>query len=75
MKLQADLGWKKPLIVLAIMLLAIGQFVVAQNLGTAPADQRGRARTDRRTTGRRLPELHQLDRQRDRAGRVPAVRS
>ena len=36
MKFQADLRWKKPLIVLAIMLLAIGQFVVAQNLGTAP---------------------------------------
>ncbi len=36
MKFQADLTWKKPLIVLAIMLLAIGQFVVAQNLGTAP---------------------------------------
>jgi hypothetical protein len=37
MKFQADLRWKKPLIVLAIMLLAIGQFVVAQNLGAAPA--------------------------------------
>ena len=36
MKFQADLTWKKPLVVLAIMLLAIGQFVVAQNLGTAP---------------------------------------
>ena len=37
MKFQADLTWKKPLVVLAIMLLAIGQFVVAQNLGAAPA--------------------------------------
>jgi hypothetical protein len=37
MKLQADLAWKKALIVLSIMLLAIGQFVVAQNLGSVPA--------------------------------------
>jgi hypothetical protein len=37
MKIQADHTWKKLLIVLAIMLLAIGQFVVAQNLGSAPA--------------------------------------
>ena len=37
MKFQADYTWKKPLIMLAIALLAIGQFVVAQNLGTAPA--------------------------------------
>ena len=37
MKFQADHTWKKPLIVLTIMLLAIGQFVVAQNLGSAPA--------------------------------------
>jgi len=36
MKFQADLTWKKPLIVLALMLLAIGQLVLAQNLGTAP---------------------------------------
>ena len=35
-KFQADLGWKKPLVVLAIVLLAIGQFVAAQNLGTSP---------------------------------------
>ena len=35
-KLQADLGWKKPLAVLAIGLLAIAQFVAAQNLGTSP---------------------------------------
>ena len=35
-KLQADLGWKKPLVVLAIVLLAIGKFVAAQNLGTSP---------------------------------------
>jgi hypothetical protein len=37
MKFQADLGWKKSLVVLAIMLLAIAPFIVAQNLGTAPA--------------------------------------
>ena len=37
MKFQADLGWKKSLVVLAIMMLAIGQFVLAQNLGAAPA--------------------------------------
>jgi hypothetical protein len=37
MKFQADHICKKPLIVLAILLLAIGQFVVAQNLGAAPA--------------------------------------
>jgi len=37
MKFQADLGWKKSLVVLAIIMLAIGQFVVAQNLGAAPA--------------------------------------
>lgn len=36
MKLQADLGWKKPLAVLAVMFLAVGQVVVAQNLGAAP---------------------------------------
>ena len=35
-KFQADLGWKRPLVVLAIVLLAIGQFVAAQNLGTSP---------------------------------------
>jgi hypothetical protein len=35
-KSQADLGWKKPLVVLAIGLLAIAQFVAAQNLGTSP---------------------------------------
>jgi hypothetical protein len=37
MKFQADLGWKKSLVVLAIIMLAIGQFVLAQNLGAAPA--------------------------------------
>ena len=37
MKFQADLGWKKPMIMLAIMMLALGQFVLAQNLGGAPA--------------------------------------
>jgi len=35
-KFQADLGWKKPLVVAAILLLAIVQFVAAQNLGAAP---------------------------------------
>jgi hypothetical protein len=35
-KLQADFGWKKPLVVAAIALLAIVQFVAAQNLGAAP---------------------------------------
>jgi hypothetical protein len=33
---EADLGWKKPLVVLAILLLVIGQFVAAQNLGNSP---------------------------------------
>jgi hypothetical protein len=37
MKFKADQTWKKPLIVLAIMLLVIGPAVVAQNLGAAPA--------------------------------------
>jgi hypothetical protein len=37
MKFQADLGWKKPMIMLAVMMLALGQFVLAQNLGGAPA--------------------------------------
>ena len=37
MKFQADHIWKKPLIALAIMVLAVGQFVIAQNLGSAPA--------------------------------------
>jgi hypothetical protein len=36
MKLQADLGWKKALGVLAIGLLAASQFAVAQNLGATP---------------------------------------
>ena len=35
-KFQAGLGWKKPLVVAAILLLAIVQFVAAQNLGAAP---------------------------------------
>jgi hypothetical protein len=35
-KFQANSEWKKPLVVLAIVLLAIVQFVAAQNLGTAP---------------------------------------
>jgi hypothetical protein len=37
MKLQADLGWKKALVVLAITMLVSAQFTVSQNLGTAPA--------------------------------------
>ncbi|HXY51790.1 MAG TPA: hypothetical protein VEI01_20245 [Terriglobales bacterium] len=36
MKSQADHKWKKSLIVLAIMLLAAGPFLVAQNLGNSP---------------------------------------
>ena len=36
MKFQTDLGWKKPLVVVAIMLLAVGQVMVAQILGTDP---------------------------------------
>ena len=35
-KFQADLGWKKPLVVLAITLLVVVQFVAAQNLGSSP---------------------------------------
>src|SRR5271166_4220875 len=34
-----------------------------------PTVQCGSAGTDRRTTGRQLPELHELGRQRDRTGR------
>ena len=37
MKFEADLGWKKSLVMLAVMMLAIGQFLFAQNLGAAPA--------------------------------------
>jgi hypothetical protein len=37
MKFQTDHILKKPLAALAILLLAIGPLVVAQNLGTAPA--------------------------------------
>ena len=36
MKFQVDPTWKKPLVTLAIMLLVIGQYVVAQNLGSTP---------------------------------------
>jgi len=36
MKSQADHTWKKSLVVLAIMLLAAGQVLVAQNLGNSP---------------------------------------
>src|SRR5437588_10533091 len=37
MKFRADHTWKKPLIILAIMLLAIEEFMAAQNLGSVPA--------------------------------------
>lgn len=36
MRFQADFGRKKHLAVLAVMLLVVGQFVVAQNLGQVP---------------------------------------
>ena len=36
MKFQVDPTWKKSLVALAIMLLVIGQYVVAQNLGSTP---------------------------------------
>lgn len=36
MKFQVDPTWKKPLVALAIMLLVIGQYLVAQNLGSTP---------------------------------------
>ncbi len=36
MKFQVDPMWKKPLVALAIMLLVIGQYVMAQNLGSTP---------------------------------------
>ena len=35
-KLEAGLEWKKPLVVLAVVFLVVGQLVVAQNLGTNP---------------------------------------
>ena len=35
-RFQADLRWKKYLVVLSVALLAMGQFVVAQNLGNNP---------------------------------------
>ena len=35
-KLEAGLGWKKPLIVLAVVFPLVGQLVVAQNLGANP---------------------------------------
>jgi len=35
-KLEADAGWKKPLVVLTVLFLVIGQLVVAQNLGSSP---------------------------------------
>ena len=37
MNSQIEHTWNKPLVALAIMLLAIGQFALAQNLGSAPA--------------------------------------
>lgn len=36
MKLQSDSSWKKSLVVLAVTLLVIVQYVVAQNLGSSP---------------------------------------
>jgi hypothetical protein len=36
MKFQVDPTWKKSLVVLAIALLVIGQYVLAQNLGGTP---------------------------------------
>ena len=36
MKFQVDPTWKKSLVVLAITLLVIGQYVLAQNLGGSP---------------------------------------
>ena len=36
MKFQVEPTWKKPLVALAIMLLVIGQYVMAQNLGGSP---------------------------------------
>jgi hypothetical protein len=36
MKFQADPTWKKSLVALAITLLVIGQYVLAQNLGGSP---------------------------------------
>jgi len=36
MKFEVDPTWKQPLVALAIMLLVIGQYVVAQNLGSTP---------------------------------------
>lgn len=36
MKFHVDPTWKKPLVALAIMLLVIGQYLVAQNLGSTP---------------------------------------
>ena len=35
-KLEAGLGWKRALVVLAVVFLVVGQLVVAQNLGTNP---------------------------------------
>ena len=36
MKFQADPTWKKPLVALVIALLVIGQYALAQNLGSTP---------------------------------------
>jgi len=35
-KLEAALGWKQPLVGLAVLLLVVEQFVFAQNLGANP---------------------------------------
>ena len=68
-KFETDLGWKKHLVVLAILLLVIVQFVAAQNLGNCSAIQCSGSGRDRCPTGRQFPEPDQLDRQRDRPRR------
>jgi hypothetical protein len=35
-KFEADSGWKKPVVVLLLMLLIAAQIAIAQNLGTSP---------------------------------------
>jgi len=36
MRFKADLTWKKPLVALVLVLLGIGQYAAAQNLGSTP---------------------------------------
>ena len=68
-KFQADLRWKKPLV--ASDDPDGGHCAVCGRTESryGSAIQCCGARTDGCTTGRQLPELHQLDRQRDRPGR------